>query len=143
MHHTSLLLWYLSPAPIPLNFAFRQHALLKGKAHRSRAQGGAQRRSATPFHLAPNPQFYRSPAGVSPFIYSSAHLVCEYVEIKQQPNKSGGGEGQWAAWKASKLAKEYEKQGGGYENEPGSKNEPKKGDPEPKSERKKEAETQD
>ncbi|KAK7708091.1 hypothetical protein SLS64_006913 [Diaporthe eres] len=44
---------------------------------------------------------------------------------------------------ASKLAKEYEKQGGGYENEPGSKNEPKKGDPEPKSESKKKKETED
>ncbi|KAI1260702.1 hypothetical protein F5Y18DRAFT_404886 [Xylariaceae sp. FL1019] len=62
-------------------------------------------------------------------------------EIKQEPNKSGGGEGQWAAWKASKLAKEYEKQGGDYENEPGSKNEPKKGDPQPKSESKKKSET--
>lgn len=43
--------------------------------------------------------------------------------------------------KAAKLAKEYEKQGGGYENEPGSKNEPKKGEPEPKSNGKKKAET--
>lgn len=63
------------------------------------------------------------------------------LDIKQESNKNGGGEGQWSAWKASKLAKEYEKQGGGYENEPGSKNEPKKGAPEPKSESKKEAET--
>ncbi|KAF9874733.1 hypothetical protein CkaCkLH20_07870 [Colletotrichum karsti] len=62
-------------------------------------------------------------------------------EIKQEPNKSGGGEGQWSAWKASKLAKEYEKQGGDYENEAGSKNEPKKGEPEKKSESKKKAET--
>ncbi|KAG8170046.1 hypothetical protein KVR01_000791 [Diaporthe batatas] len=61
----------------------------------------------------------------------------------QEPNKSGGGEGQWSAWKASKLAKEYEKQGGGYENEPGSKNEPKKGEPEPKSDSKKKKETED
>lgn len=45
------------------------------------------------------------------------------------------------AFKASKLAKEYEKQGGGYENEAGSKNEPKKGAPEHKSEAKKRAET--
>lgn len=58
-------------------------------------------------------------------------------EIKQETNKDGGGKGQWAAWKASKLAKEYEKQGGGYENEPGSKNEPKEGKPEHKSESKK------
>jgi len=36
-----------------------------------------------------------------------------------------------------KLAKEYEKQGGEYENEPGSKNEPKKGAPQAKSKRKK------
>lgn len=34
--------------------------------------------------------------------------------------------------KATKLAKEYEKQGGDYENEPGSKNKPKKGEPEKK-----------
>ncbi|KAK8078734.1 hypothetical protein PG994_002541 [Apiospora phragmitis] len=115
-------------------------------------------------------------------------------EIKAEPNKSGGGEGQWAAWKvgslllpytllsypsistiflntacpyssvvervtrkrpvirqgkqrpirydeASKLAKEYEKQGGGYENEAGSKNQPKKGAPQAKSEKQKEDET--
>lgn len=43
--------------------------------------------------------------------------------------------------KANKLAKEYEKQGGGYENEAGSKNEPKKGEPQAKSESKKKAET--
>ncbi|KAI0173097.1 hypothetical protein GGR52DRAFT_541913 [Hypoxylon sp. FL1284] len=58
-------------------------------------------------------------------------------DIKQEPNKSGGGQGQWSAWKANKLAKEYEKQGGEYENEPGSKNKPKKGAPEQKSESKK------
>ncbi|KAM7220386.1 hypothetical protein V8F06_004165 [Rhypophila decipiens] len=50
-------------------------------------------------------------------------------EIKQEPNKSGDGKGQWAAWKAVKLAKEYEAQGGEYENQPGSKNEPKTGKP--------------
>ena len=33
----------------------------------------------------------------------------------------------------SKLAKEYEKQGGDYEDEPDSKNKPKKGAPEPKN----------
>lgn len=44
---------------------------------------------------------------------------------------------------ASKLAKEYEKQGGGYENEEGSKNEPKKGEPEPKSDSKRKKETED
>ncbi|WYZ45970.1 hypothetical protein EsH8_IX_000195 [Colletotrichum jinshuiense] len=63
------------------------------------------------------------------------------AEIKQEPNKSGGGEGQWSAWKATKLAKEYEKQGGDYENEAGSKNEPKKGEPEKKSADKRKAET--
>ncbi|KAK7964455.1 hypothetical protein PG996_007848 [Apiospora saccharicola] len=62
-------------------------------------------------------------------------------EIKQEPNKSGGGEGQWAAWKGAKLAKEYEKQGGDYENEAGSKNQPKKGAPEAKSDKQKEDET--
>ncbi|KFA53461.1 hypothetical protein S40293_03400 [Stachybotrys chartarum IBT 40293] len=62
-------------------------------------------------------------------------------EIKQEPNKSGGGQGRWSAWKAAKLAKEYEKQGGDYENEPGSKNEPEKGTPRAKSEGKKERET--
>ncbi|KAK1585583.1 uncharacterized protein LY79DRAFT_670978 [Colletotrichum navitas] len=64
-------------------------------------------------------------------------------EIKQEPNKSGGGQGQWAAWKGAKLAKEYEKEGGGYENEAGSKNEPKKGEPQKKSESKKKAETEE
>jgi hypothetical protein len=39
----------------------------------------------------------------------------------------GSGAGQMAAWKASKIAKEYEAQGGDYDNESGSKNEPKKG----------------
>ncbi|KAI1810329.1 hypothetical protein GGS20DRAFT_567958 [Poronia punctata] len=51
-------------------------------------------------------------------------------EIKQEPNKSGRGKGQWAAWKGNKLAKEYEKHGGDYEDEAGSKNLPKKGVPE-------------
>ncbi|KAL1881277.1 hypothetical protein Daus18300_001129 [Diaporthe australafricana] len=52
-------------------------------------------------------------------------------------------EGKWMLPPASKLAKEYEKQGGGYENEEGSKNEPKKGEPEPKSDSKKKKETED
>lgn len=84
-------------------------------------------------------------------------------EIKQEPNKSGGGQGQWSAWKvwtyllmyrqhlgcywyctkASKLAKEYEKQGGDYENEAGSKNEPKPGEPQHKSEGKKSRELEE
>ncbi len=59
------------------------------------------------------------------------------TEIQQEPNKSGDGKGQWAAWKGMKLAKEYEAQGGGYENDPGSKNEPKTGAPVAKSEGKK------
>lgn len=64
-------------------------------------------------------------------------------QIKQEPNKSGDGKGQWAAWKGMKLAKEYEKQGGGYENEAGSKNEPTKGAPVAKSEGKKNGELDD
>ena len=46
----------------------------------------------------------------------------------------------WGLWSvtvfpaaAAKIAKEYEKQGGDYENEPGSKNKAKKGAPESKS----------
>ncbi|MCJ1286792.1 hypothetical protein MMC26_006138 [Xylographa opegraphella] len=61
-------------------------------------------------------------------------------KVKGETNKDGGGSGQWSAWKASKLAKEYEKEGGTYENEAGSKNEPEKGTPEHKSESKKEKE---
>lgn len=63
-------------------------------------------------------------------------MTDDVVEIQQEPNKSGDGQGQWSAWKGMKLAKEYEKQGGGYENEPGSKNEPQKGAPKAKSEEK-------
>ena len=33
---------------------------------------------------------------------------------------------------AGKIAKRYEEEGGDYENEPGSKNQPKKDPPEPK-----------
>lgn len=77
-------------------------------------------------------------------------------DIKQKPNSDGGGKGQWSAWKVSRarkpirvatdkqqaaqLSKEYEAKGGGYENESGSKNEPKKGTPEPKSDSKKDKE---
>ncbi|MCJ1389017.1 NAD(+) salvage pathway protein [Xylographa bjoerkii] len=61
-------------------------------------------------------------------------------KVKGEMNKDGGGSGQWSAWKANKLAKEYEKEGGTYENEAGSKNEPEKGVPEQKSESKKEKE---
>ncbi|OAL51139.1 hypothetical protein IQ07DRAFT_413446 [Pyrenochaeta sp. DS3sAY3a] len=61
-------------------------------------------------------------------------------DVKNETNKDGGGKGQWSAWKAAKLSKEYEKKGGGYENEAGSKNEPKKGTPEKKPAAKKKAE---
>ncbi|KAA6415374.1 MAG: hypothetical protein FRX48_00089 [Lasallia pustulata] len=61
-------------------------------------------------------------------------------KVKNETNKDGSGKGQWSAWKANKLSKEYEKEGGGYENEPGSKNEPEKGAPEQKSDAKKEEE---
>ncbi|RAR04408.1 actin patch protein [Stemphylium lycopersici] len=64
-------------------------------------------------------------------------------EVKQETNKDGGGKGEWSAWKASKLSKEYEKKGGGYENEPGSKNEPKKGVPREKSKGRKKAEVKE
>ncbi len=30
-------------------------------------------------------------------------------QIKQEPNKSGGGEGQWAAWKASEAGRGFPK----------------------------------
>ncbi|KAL1606670.1 hypothetical protein SLS60_004077 [Paraconiothyrium brasiliense] len=56
-------------------------------------------------------------------------------EIQNEPNKDGGGKGQWSAWKV-----EYEKRGGDYGNEPGTKNEPKKGTPQPKSSGKKQKE---
>ncbi|KAF2798516.1 hypothetical protein K505DRAFT_296335 [Melanomma pulvis-pyrius CBS 109.77] len=61
-------------------------------------------------------------------------------EVKNETNKDGGGKGQWSAWKATKLSKEYEKKGGGYENEAGSKNEPVKGKPKPKEAEKKKSE---
>ncbi|BFZ57844.1 hypothetical protein PYCC9005_004899 [Savitreella phatthalungensis] len=55
-------------------------------------------------------------------------------EIKNKPNKDGSGKGQWAAWKSAEAVKLYESKGGGYEGKDGSKNEPKKGAPEPKKE---------
>ncbi|RKU49184.1 hypothetical protein DL546_008831 [Coniochaeta pulveracea] len=64
-------------------------------------------------------------------------------EIQQETNKDGSGAGKWSAWKGAKLAKEYEAQGGEYENQAGSKNEPKKGAPHHKSEAKKKAELED
>ena len=66
-----------------------------------------------------------------------ADRLLSLAEIQQEPNKSGDGKGQWSAWKGMKLAKEYEAHGGGYENQPGSKNEPKAGAPQAKSESKK------
>jgi len=50
-------------------------------------------------------------------------------KVKKETNKDGSGRGQWSAWKAVKMSKEYEKEGGNYENEAGSKNEPQKGVP--------------
>ncbi|KAF2190762.1 hypothetical protein K469DRAFT_519536, partial [Zopfia rhizophila CBS 207.26] len=61
-------------------------------------------------------------------------------EVKKETNNDGGGKGSWSAWKGAKLSKEYEKRGGGYESEPGSKNEPKTGTPEHMSESKKQRE---
>jgi len=79
------------------------------------------------------------------------------IEVKQQTNKDGSGAGKMAAWKvsfscsytyfytkklleAAKIGKEYEAQGGDYENEAGSKNKPEKGPPQKKSEATKKAE---
>ncbi|KAF9737986.1 hypothetical protein PMIN06_010460 [Paraphaeosphaeria minitans] len=64
-------------------------------------------------------------------------------EVKNETNKDGGGKGQWSAWKASKLSKEYEKRGGDYENKAGTKNEPKKGAPQLKSGGKKQDEEEE
>ncbi|KAK0647364.1 hypothetical protein DIS24_g7832 [Lasiodiplodia hormozganensis] len=61
-------------------------------------------------------------------------------EVQNETNKDGSGKGQWSAWKSAKLSKEYEKRGGDYENEPGSKNEPRKGTPEEKSGKKRKRE---
>lgn len=44
---------------------------------------------------------------------------------------------------SGKISEEYEKRGGGYENEAGSKNEPTKGAPIPKSDAKKDAEVKE
>lgn len=46
-----------------------------------------------------------------------------------------------AAWKAAKIGKEYEAQGGDYDNEAGSKNKPEKGPPTKKSEAQKKDES--
>ncbi|EAQ89509.1 hypothetical protein CHGG_06128 [Chaetomium globosum CBS 148.51] len=62
-----------------------------------------------------------------------------YLGRQQEPNKSGDGKGQWAAWKGMKLAREYEAHSGSYEDDPGSENEPKTGAPVAKSESKKKA----
>ncbi|EOD44546.1 hypothetical protein UCRNP2_8741 [Neofusicoccum parvum UCRNP2] len=63
-------------------------------------------------------------------------------EVQSETNKDGSGKGQWSAWKSAKLSKEYEKRGGDYENEAGSKNEPKKGVPEEKPGRKRQREVE-
>ncbi|KAL9635854.1 MAG: hypothetical protein Q9164_003204 [Protoblastenia rupestris] len=84
-------------------------------------------------------------------IVSHCDLACKLrfnansrdADVKQMPNKDGGGKGQMAAWKAGKISEEYEKRGGGYENEPGSKNEPSKGAPKAKSDDKKEKEVKE
>ena len=56
------------------------------------------------------------------YVYSISNLIRNHTNVTQ----------------AAKLAKEYEKKGGDYENEPGSKNQPEKGTPKPKSSAKKE-----
>ncbi|KAM3086233.1 hypothetical protein ACMFMG_000370 [Clarireedia jacksonii] len=61
-------------------------------------------------------------------------------EVKNQPNKDGSGQGKMAAWKANKIAKKYEEEGGDYESEAGSKDKPKKGPPEKKTEAEKSSE---
>ncbi|KAH7061324.1 hypothetical protein B0J12DRAFT_736474 [Macrophomina phaseolina] len=63
-------------------------------------------------------------------------------EVQSETNKDGSGKGQWSAWKSAKLSKEYEKRGGDYENEPGSKNEPRKGVPEEKPGKKRQREVE-
>ena len=45
---------------------------------------------------------------------------------------TGGGKGSWSAWKAGEMARRYEDRGGDYEDVPGSKNKPQKGEPEKK-----------
>ena len=35
------------------------------------------------------------------------NLTSYFKDIKQQPNKSGGGEGQWSAWKVRAQASPY------------------------------------
>jgi len=72
---------------------------------------------------------------------SSASSICAILTpyLPEIQKDSPGG---WAAWKAAKLAKEYEKQGGGYKNEKGSKNKPVKGPPQHKKAEEKKAETE-
>ncbi|MCJ1250746.1 hypothetical protein MMC30_007974 [Trapelia coarctata] len=67
----------------------------------------------------------------------SCYANAQLGRVKNETNKDGSGKGQ-----ATKLAKEYEKEGGGYENEAGSKNEPHKGAPEAKPETTKEKEVE-
>jgi hypothetical protein len=58
----------------------------------------------------------------------------EKVKEEVKNLEKGGGKGSWSAWKAAELSKRYEAQGGGYKNQEGSKNKPKKGAPEKKEE---------
>ncbi|CZT24755.1 uncharacterized protein RCC_10483 [Ramularia collo-cygni] len=56
----------------------------------------------------------------------------EKIKEEVKAEEKGGGKGKWSAWKAGEMARRYEAQGGGYKNVPGSKNKPKKGEPEKK-----------
>ncbi|KAF2157485.1 hypothetical protein K461DRAFT_289797 [Myriangium duriaei CBS 260.36] len=58
----------------------------------------------------------------------------EKIKEEVKNMEKGGGKGSWSAWKAGELSRRYEEAGGGYKNVPGSKNKPKKGEPEKKPE---------
>lgn len=45
---------------------------------------------------------------------------------------TGGGKGQWSAWKAGEMARRYEAQGGDYKDTGDNKNKAQKGEPEKK-----------
>lgn len=68
------------------------------------------------------------------YCISTAELR-EKIKNQIQSESPGG----WAAWKAAKLAKQYEEAGGGYEDTGDNDNKPKKGTPEPKEGVKKDA----
>ena len=59
--------------------------------------------------------------------FGGRELISRRVESPLLDIFAGSGKGQMAAWKAAKVAKEYEAEGGDYDNQSGSKNEPKKG----------------